>query len=317
MFTFLFDILPDTGHVRITLHLATMLHENGHEVYYTDSSDSVFTDGLIEKGIGRILYPGDFKWFTPDIVLLDYQLKEKRQFYQNHKIKYVFIAMQVLNTVLEKDLGLPVIYLAPSEDTILPSHNHRSEKLLDRLPGLKKDRNNIIIIGLLEESKQFKNLVNFYEIIKKSCLVNRHYQIVLLTHSEKATKKLFSLPDNMMIYRLVDLRNILPFCDIALISGNLNTIIEGVYANVPSVIYSNSGKYKAQYLRKYIKQGLGLDGKVNNITLEIFEKKINQILHNKREIRRKLKKTKDFFENENRKMEEIINYLINIIEKSK
>lgn len=317
MFTFLFDILPDTGHVRITLHLASALYESGHEVYYTDSSDSVFTDGLMEKGIGRILYPEDFKWFTPDIVLLDYQLKEKTQFYQKHKIKYVFIAMQVLSGISEKKMGLPVIYLAPSGDTLLSSHNHRSEKLLNRLPGLKEDRNNIIIIGLLEEGGKLKDLIDFYEIIKESCLMNRHYQMVLLTNSEKATEQLFSLPDNMMIYRLVDLHEVLPFCDIALISGDLNTMIEGVYANVPSVVYFNSGRNQAKYTREYIRQGLGFNSEVNKITLKRFEKQMIEVLQNKDQIQKKLRKTKDFFEAETQKAEEIINRLIHIIEISK
>ncbi len=313
MFTFLFDILPDTGHVRITLHLASVLHKNGHEVYYTDSSDSVFTDGLMEKGIGRILYPEDFKWFTPDIVLLDYQLKEKRQFYQKHKIKYVFIAMQVLSGISEKDLGLPVIYLAPSENTLSSTDNHRSEKLLDRLPGLKEDRNNIIIIGLLEEGEKLKDLIDFYKIIKESCLMNKHYQMVLLTNSEKATKQLFSLPDNMMIYRLVDLHEVLPFCDIALISGDLNTMIEGVYANVPSVVYFNSGKNQTQCTKEYIKQGLGLNSEVDKITLKRFEKQMVEVLQNKNQMQEKLKKIKEKFENENNKFEQIINCLINKI----
>ena len=81
MFEFLFDIKPDAGNVCPTTRLAYLISERGNKVYYTDTSDSVFTTGLLRKGIGRIIYPHDFRWFTPHLALLDYQLQDKQQVY--------------------------------------------------------------------------------------------------------------------------------------------------------------------------------------------------------------------------------------------
>ena len=46
MFEFLFDIKPDAGNVCPTTRLAYLISERGNKVYYTDTSDSVFTTGL-------------------------------------------------------------------------------------------------------------------------------------------------------------------------------------------------------------------------------------------------------------------------------
>ena len=84
MFEFLFDIKPDAGNVCPTTRLAYLISERGNKVYYTDTSDSVFTTGLLRKGIGRIIYPHDFRWFTPHLALLDYQLQDKQQVYNEY-----------------------------------------------------------------------------------------------------------------------------------------------------------------------------------------------------------------------------------------
>ena len=90
MFEFLFDIKPDAGNVCPTTRLAYLISERGNKVYYTDTSDSVFTTGLLRKGIGRIIYPHDFRWFTPHLALLDYQLQDKQQVYNEYDINYLF-----------------------------------------------------------------------------------------------------------------------------------------------------------------------------------------------------------------------------------
>ena len=93
MFEFLFDIKPDAGNVCPTTRLAYLISERGNKVYYTDTSDSVFTTGLLRKGIGRIIYPHDFRWFTPHLALLDYQLQDKQQVYNEYDINYLFMAI--------------------------------------------------------------------------------------------------------------------------------------------------------------------------------------------------------------------------------
>lgn len=311
MYTFLFDILPDAGHIRITLKLSAILHERGYEVYYTNTSDSVFTSGLLEKGIGRILYPDDLRWFIPNLVLLDYELKEKMRFYRERNIKYIFVAMQLLNNVTDNDMNMPVVYLPPSGSVTIPLESSDNDEISGWLAAMKEDKDNILIIGLLEEGIHPHKLYGFYEAIRKSCITNTQYKVILLTNSERNTMQLFSLPNNMAVYRLVDLPAVLPLCDVALIAGDLNTMIEGVYANVPAVVYPSPVEMKYEHrIKQYIKHGLGVYSEVEKITPERFEQQITQILLEKKKIRERLMETKYIFEDENLKMEEMVDWLV-------
>lgn len=113
MFEFLFDIKPDAGNVCPTTRLAYLISERGNKVYYTDTSDSVFTTGLLRKGIGRIIYPHDFRWFTPHLALLDYQLQDKQQVYNEYDINYLFIAINKTDRKIDLMPEMPVVTLPP------------------------------------------------------------------------------------------------------------------------------------------------------------------------------------------------------------
>lgn len=113
MSSFLFDILPVDTDVKLTIQLACLLNEEGHEVYYTDSSDSAFTFYLLQKGIGRVLYPGDFRWFKPDLVLLDRRLENRIGFYRNRNIRIIYLGLWFGDKQnVSKDF--PLLFLAPS-----------------------------------------------------------------------------------------------------------------------------------------------------------------------------------------------------------
>lgn len=290
MLTFLFDILPDTGRIRFTLNLALLLHKRGYEVYYTDSSDSVFTSHLLQQGIGRILFPHDFQWFIPDLILLDYQLRNKAIIYYKYGVETVFIDVQFWGHSLKGKNAIPIIYLPPSDHTIQPL-SLRLDNLRSRLLSKKTFR--LAIISLLEEGVSTFSLFYLYDIFKASCIKNNFYEFILLTNKTETVQQLFPLPDNMSLYRQLDLPSVLPFCDIILTSGDLNTWVEGVSANLPFLAYPVSQQQAdIQSVRKYEKMGFGIAGEVENITPDIFEQQINRVLMDEKKIKNKLKKNK-------------------------
>lgn len=117
MYSLLFDIRQETGRVRVTVRLACLISRKGNEVYYTDSSDSVFTSGLLGKGIGRVLYPDDLHWFVPDLTLLDLLLQERAALYRRHGIDYLFVTTQ--EEAQNGKLDAETLYLPPSPYTPL------------------------------------------------------------------------------------------------------------------------------------------------------------------------------------------------------
>ncbi len=311
MYTFLFDILPETGHIRITLQLAILLNEQGNEVYYTHSSDSAFTSGLIEKGIGRVLYPDDLRWFTPDLVLLDYHLQAKAAFYHKRRIRLVYLTTSQLGETASQEV--PVIGLPPSAYS-LPLTSPRVKHLLERVPGLKDDPSHVLIVGLLEEGEPGRHTQKFYEVVKNCCITNSRYQFILLTHDAEMVKNLFPVPENMAIYRLLDLPVLLPLCDVALTTGNLNTLIESIYAGLPMVTYPSSARteHRSNAI-KYVNAGLGIYADMRETTPQRLEQQIGEILSNKKRFRKNLQQTQRLFDRENKKLEQVADRLLALI----
>ncbi|GEM_PF-215392 len=311
MYTFLFDILPETGHVRITLELAILLSDKGHEVYYTDSSDSVFTSGLLGKGIGRIFYPDDLQVFTPDLVLLDIQLRTKAGFYRKRQVRFVYLTPQLGEDTFTADR--PVISLPPSESSF-PLSSARMEHLLASIPALREEPSRVLIVGLLEETGRSADIHRLYEVVKKCCIANKHYQLVLLVHDPESVKDLFPIPDNMSIYRLLDLPALLPLCDVALTSGDLNSLIEGIYAGLPSLTYPDSRHAEHQAnARRSVHAGLGLYGEIRRTTPRMFERQIAEILSNRIRFKQKSQHLRQLFDHENKNLQQVINRLITLI----
>ena len=226
MFEFLFDIKPDAGNVCPTTRLAYLISERGNKVYYTDTSDSVFTTGLLRKGIGRIIYPHDFRWFTPHLALLDYQLQDKQQVYNEYDINYLFIAINKTDRKIDLMPEMPVVTLPPIPYKLLPQ-GAKDDDFIDKLTEIKEDRSRTVIIGLLEDEEEERkvntpsHMESFYKAMKQSASIHPQYQFILLTNHGEVETRLFSLPPNIAIYRLPRLQALLPLCDMALITGGI------------------------------------------------------------------------------------------------
>lgn len=297
MFEFLFDIKPETGNVRSTIRLACLISERGNKVYYTDTSDSVFTSGLLKKGVGRVIYSNDFRWFTPDLALLDCQLQEKEQVYNQYGIDYLFITIHKTDSKIDFNTEMPVINLPPAPCKIAPQSSIH-EDLIDKLTEIKENRARTVIIGLLEEKgSNMPHIETFYKTIKKSGNENPQYQFIILTNHGETETGAFSLPGNVAIYRLPDLHTLLPLCDMALTDGDMNYWIECTFAHVPMANFT--------------------PGEVKGITPRKLDRRIKDILNNRTHIIEQQKYLCDFFERENKRLDETADWLINRIKQKK
>lgn len=256
MLELLFDIKPETSQVRITIRLACMMNQKGCSVHYTDSSDSIFTSGLLKKGIGRVLFPDDLRWFAPDLTLLDYLLPERATIYQQHGIDYIFIATQKENEGLIN--GTTVLYLPPSAYKPL-SKGAREADFIEKLEEIKEDCSQVVIIGLLEkEGGSPDEVEQIYRAIKRYSIANLEYQFIVLTNQGKVEEALFALPDNIAVYRPQDLQALLPLCNLALIAEDWNARTECTFAHVPALELSprNIRGMTPQKLDRHIKSTL-------------------------------------------------------------
>lgn len=316
---FLFDILPNPGHIRFTLDLAYLLHEVGYEVYYTDTSDSIFTSGLLRKRIGRVIYPGDFRWFTPDLVLLDYQLQTKAAFYRQEGVTFIFVSIQLLGcNEPEGRCAIPIVYLPPSEHTVSPS-SPRLGCLLNRLSVQKNESSRIVIASLLEEGADTPKLIPFYNVIKQSTALNTHFITLLLTNNKEVVRQLFPLPDNMYIYRLLDLPTLLPNCDVVLTTGHTDVLIDSIYAHLPTLAYpiSSEAEHRRNVIQS-VKWGISnYGGEIEQITPERFSQQIADIMHHREAMIEKNKQLCTYFEAGKQDLRKTVEYLIAFIQQNR
>ena len=302
MFEFLFDIKPDAGNVCPTTRLAYLISERGNKVYYTDTSDSVFTTGLLRKGIGRIIYPHDFRWFTPHLALLDYQLQDKQQVYNEYDINYLFIAINKTDRKIDLMPEMPVVTLPPIPYKLLPQ-GAKDDDFIDKLTEIKEDRSRTVIIGLLEDEEEERkvntpsHMESFYKAMKQSASIHPQYQFILLTNHGEVETRLFSLPPNIAIYRLPRLQALLPLCDMALITGGIPHWTECTFAHVPM----------AEFTPQEIKK----------ITPVKLDRQIIDLLANREYIIERQKHLCAFFESESERMNEIADWLINRVKQKR
>lgn len=295
MLELLFDIKPTICQVRTTIRLACLMSRKDCSVHYTDSSDSVFTSGLLKKGIGRVLYPDDLRWFFPDLTLLDLLLPERAAVYQQHKIDYLFISTQKEDEGMIN--GTSILYLPPSPYTPL-SEGAREVDFIEKLEEIKKGHSQAVIIGLLEkEGGNPDDIEQIYRAIKRYSTTNPEYQFIILTNHGKVEERLFALPDNIAVYRPQDLQALLPWCDLALTTDDRNVSTECTFAHVPTQEFSARD--------------------ICNMTPHRLDKHIKSVLNNRDYFIDQQKQLCSFYEQENQRLDKLADRLIQRMEQRK
>lgn len=291
MLEFLLDIVPGKCHLLISIGLAEALQEKKHEVYYTHTPNPAFTSALYQKRIGNsVIYPEDFDWLRPDLILLDCQHANRASFYRQRSMDYIFVAMQLPDRESNLDTDIPMLYLPPTLSSSSAS-GPRMEELMTRLKEIKRDRDKHVIIGLMErEDSNRKGVDEFYKVIKSSCIKHPQYQFMLLTNASQSVRQLFELPENMEIFRMLNLDAVLPLCDLALTATHPDAWLDCTFAHVPVLAYSPE--------------------EMKNTTPLKLDRQIKQALQNKVMLTQKAKELCDFFERENQNLDHITNMLI-------
>ena len=132
-------------------------------------------------------------------------------------------------------------------------------------------------------------LEDFYRVIKRSSIRNPRYQFILLTDIPNVYQS-SELPDNMELFRTLNLNTILPLCDLALTDSHSDAWLDCTFAQIPVLKYSPKDMI--------------------NITPMKLEQQIEYALQNKTTLTQKAKELCDFFERKNREINKIADMLI-------
>ena len=131
------------------------------------------------------------------MALLDYQLQDKQQVYNEYDINYLFIAINKTDRKIDLMPEMPVVTLPPIPYKLLPQ-GAKDDDFIDKLTEIKEDRSRTVIIGLLEDEEEERKVntpshtESFYKAIKQSASIHPQYQFILLTnHGEVETPVVF------------------------------------------------------------------------------------------------------------------------------
>lgn len=290
MYSFLFDIPPVLGQVRVTLRLAERLHDNDCEVCYTDTSDSAFTDQLLEQGIGRIIYPTDLQWFRPDLTLLDLSLNVRAEVYARYGIPTLYVTTYDGTARQETLDGIPLLRLPPSPCRPL-SRNVRETDFLDKIKKIRQKKLRAVIIGILEENtRNTAGMKQIYRIVRHCASEHTNYQFILLTGSEETEEELLALPENVCLYRPGNLHDLLKVCDLALTAEGGDASDDCIFAHIP--VWQLSGRAQRK------------------LTPGKLDKEIQARLNNLEYLAEQQRQLSSFYEQENLKIDQLARQLV-------
>lgn len=299
MYVLLFDIMPQAYQVKVTVRLAVCLYRQGSGVYYTHSSDSVFTADLLDKGIGRVVYPDDLSWFVPDLGVLDALLKERHKVYARLGIRCVYVTVRRGTDgpkVGEAD-GIPQLYLPPSPCEALTT-SARKVDFVDRIGEIKEDRSRSVIIGMMEKDGDLPaGLEQTYRTLRMCGMENPEYQFIVLTDRGETEERLFALPPNVSVYRPQDLQALLPLCDLALTPTEGSAWAECVFSHTPALELSPHDW--------------------RSMTPRRLDRRIKEALRNRDYLTDRQRQLCRYYERENEEVEEMAAWLLKYIESKK
>lgn len=291
MLIFVWDIAPHRYNLLMTWKMAQSLQQKEQEVYYIYYQDAGFMLELIKQRLNcGVIYPDDFQWLRPNLVLLDCLLADHAPFYRERGIPYVFVAMQSPGHSTALDAEIPVLCLPPATLPLPPVENGRATEFLRRQRSLRKIEGDTFIIGLLEMGQNQEEMKVAYQSIRKMAMEHPEYHFVLLANSSRIAKDLFALPANVELHQQLHLEDVLKECDVALTSEHPDAWLECTFAGLPFILVS--------------------DEEVRRMTPWKLERQIAKTLRLQDVCRENERRMRRFFEEENRKIDQLADQLI-------
>ena len=328
MSSFLFDILSVGTGAELTIRLACLLNERGHKVYYTDSSDSAFTSYLLQKGIGRVFYPDDFRWFQPDLVLLDRRLDDRGGFYRERNIRIVCLELRFGGK--QTAIGeYPLLFLVPTPldyrersdewlvcagpllDTDyekMKEVSKREELLAGRLSRYKQQNVRLSLFVVADVAEGMCPDLHFYEVVKDFCLQNPQYEVILCSDNKDCLNRLFPLPANMQFYLPGASRQLAMSGDLLVTNGDLDMLVSCIYHRLPVLLIPVT-KVQVGNATRMVYHGLGLQATGRYSAAADFNNEIQSLLQHKEEITAKMDKMSELFDRKNEQVHYVLNRL--------
>ena len=297
MATFVWDMAPHRYNLLMTWKMAYALQQKGQYVYYIQHADADFTLALIKQHLNcSVIYPDDFEWLRPDLVLLDCLLVERASFYRERGIPYIFIAMQSPGRATDLDADIPVLCLPPVPLPWAGKSSDRSSGLIERMKEPLRQGKDSFIVSLLEKGNCVtEEQRKVYRCIRKVAARHPDYRFLLWVERSQVLSGLSVLPPNVEIHRQLQQDDVFPNCKVALTTDHPDAWLECTFSGLPFIPMS--------------------DKEAKRMTPLKLEWKIAETLRNRDVYRNNEQEMCRYFEEENRKLDVMADRLIALAER--
>jgi MGT family glycosyltransferase len=152
----------------------------------------------------------------------------------------------------------------------------------------------------------FKKCDIFFRKIKKVCLNNFDFKIIISVGNFYEIERLMPLPKNMFIFSSLPQTDILKYADVMISHGGMNSITECVYNEVPILVYPLSLDWdQPGNSARILYHGLGSRGRIKRDTASVIEKRIMKIMDEYDRIKQNLKQMKQKYELNNKSLQAV------------
>jgi zeaxanthin glucosyltransferase len=207
--------------------------------------------------------------------------------------------------------NVPEIILSPKsfdfkESIALDFQIHAGLMIAEQKSATVNERINNIITNKKEQKliycslgtvsgMHYDNYLDFYKKVIKAFSLKESFQLIL-SISEGDIKSFGKMPSHIHLFNAVPQRDVLKYADVFITHGGLNSVLEGITAEVPmlTVPLSNRWDQKGNAAR-VVYHGVGLYAKIKSVQEKDILKSVNNLIENK-DFKVKTKQLKAKFE---------------------
>lgn len=192
-------------------------------------------------------------------------------------------------------------YVSPRQAHALYTHLNKS-----------KEAGKVILYCTLGTYRGFGSslkVCRFYRQIRRLCERYPEYEGVLsITHPIQSLG-LLPLPRNMRIFKWMNQTDLLPYSDLVISHGGMNTLTECVWAGVPMLVYPLRFDEYGNAAR-IVYHGLGDRGNMRCADAASLHRKIQKILNDKEAIGKRLVDMREAFARKNETINQTVHWLL-------
>lgn len=152
---------------------------------------------------------------------------------------------------------------------------------------------------------------HFYKTLRLLCERHPEYELILSVSGKIQFLGLIPLPRNMRVFKWMNQPEVLPYCDLVITHGGMNTLTECVLAGIPMLVYPQATHFdQCGNAARIVYHKLGARGNMRTVTVKSMHEKIRRLMDDKQSISIRLTEMQERFVHKNANRDQFIDSLL-------